>query len=238
VTFDGVHILDKDIVSAKPMISITLKDDNKYLALDDTSLVSVFMRYPDDNSSTENYIPYDGYILKFIPASVDQLSTKNLAKIEFRPTFTKDGKDYMLIVKAKDKTGNSAGSLAYKVGFEVINKPAISSVVNYPNPFTTSTQFVFTITGSEIPSNMKIQIMTPTGKIVKEILKSELGDLHIGRNITEYKWKGDDQYGQMLGNGVYLYRVVTNLNGSKMDHFESGADKWIEKGFGKLYIMR
>jgi hypothetical protein len=238
VTFDGVHILDKDIVSAKPFISITLKDENKYLALDDTSLVSVFMRYPDDNSSTENYIPYDGSILKFIPATQAQLPTKNQAKLEFKPTFLKDGKDYMLIVRAKDKTGNSSGINAYKVGFEVVNKPSISSVVNYPNPFTTSTQFVFTITGSEVPSNMKIQIMTPTGKIVREILKSELGELHIGRNITEYKWKGDDQYGQLLGNGVYLYRVVTNLNGSKMDLYESGADKWIEKGFGKLYIMR
>lgn len=238
VTFDGVHILDKDIVSAKPFINITLKDDNRFLALDDTSLVSVYMRYPEEPTTTENYIPYDGTILKFIPATQAQVSTKNQARVEFRPTFTKDGKDYMLIVKAKDKSGNVVSSQSYRVGFEVVNKPAISSLLNYPNPFTTSTQFVFTITGSEIPSNMKIQIMTPTGKVVREILKSELGELHIGRNITEYKWKGDDQYGQPLGNGVYLYRVVTNLNGSKMDHYQSGADKWIEKGFGKLYIMR
>jgi len=238
VTFDGVHILDKDIVSAKPYILITLKDENKYLALDDTSLVSVYMRYPDDNSSTENYIPFDGNTLRFIPANMSQSGGKNQARIEFRPTFVKDGKDYMLIVRAKDKSGNTAGAQAYKVGFEVINNPSISSVINYPNPFTTSTQFIFTITGSDIPSNLKIQIMTPTGKIVREIVKSELGPLHIGRNITEYKWKGDDQYGQPLGNGVYLYRVISNLNGSKMDHYESGADKWIEKGFGKLYIMR
>lgn len=238
VTFDGVHILDKDIVSAKPFINITLKDDNKYLALNDTSLVQVYMRYPDDNSSAENYIPFDGTTLKFIPANPAQLNSKNQARIEYKPSFLKDGKDYMLIVKAKDRTGNSSGTIAYKVGFEIVNNPSITSVVNYPNPFTTSTQFVFTITGSEIPSNMKIQIMTVTGKVVREITKEELGLLHIGRNITEYKWKGDDQYGQLLGNGVYLYRVVTNLNGNKMDHFESGADKWIEKGFGKLYIMR
>ena len=119
---------------------------------------------------------------------------------------------------------------------------AISSVVNYPNPFTTSTQFVFTITGSELPSNLKIQILSPSGKIVKEILKSDLGPLHIGTNITEYKWKGDDQFGQPLGNGVYLYRVVSNLHGEQLEHYKrsnsQNADKWIEKGFGKLYIMR
>ena len=158
--------------------------------------------------------------------------------VEFRPEFTVDGNDYVLTVRAKDKTGNSAGNNAYKVRFKVVNKPMISSLLNYPNPFTTSTQFLFTITGSQIPSNLKIQILAPTGKVVREILKSELGNLHIGRNMTEFRWTGDDQYGQPLANGVYLYRFVTNLNGTKMDHYETDADKWIEKGFGKLYIMR
>ncbi|HMT36183.1 MAG TPA: T9SS type A sorting domain-containing protein, partial [Chitinophagaceae bacterium] len=156
----------------------------------------------------------------------------------FRPHFTEDGNDYVLTVRAKDKSGNTSSNNAYKVRFEVVNKPMISSVINYPNPFTTSTQFIFTITGSQIPSNLKIQILSPTGKVVREIVKSELGNLHIGRNITEFKWKGDDQFGQPLGNGVYLYRFITNLNGNKMDHYNTGADKWIDKGFGKLYIMR
>lgn len=40
---------------------------------------------------------------------------------------------------------------------------------NYPNPFTSSTAFVFTITGNEVPQNIKIEIMTVTGKIVREI---------------------------------------------------------------------
>lgn len=236
VTFDGIHILDRDIISSKPFINISLKDENKYLALDDTSLISVFVKYPDD--LTEYPIPFDGSILKFIPANLTQSNSKNIARIEYRPEFTVDGDDYVLVVKAKDKSGNNTGNNAYKIGFSIINKPAISSILNYPNPFTTSTQFVFTITGSQIPSNLKIQILSPTGKVVREILKSELGNLHIGRNITEFKWKGDDQFGQPLGNGVYLYRVVSNLNGQKMDHHNSGADKWIEKGYGKLYIMR
>ena len=47
----------------------------------------------------------------------------------------------------------------------------ISNLLNYPNPFTTSTAFVFTITGSEVPQNMRIQILTITGKVVREIPK-------------------------------------------------------------------
>jgi hypothetical protein len=238
VTFDGMHIMDKDIISAKPFIYISLYDDNKYLSLNDTSLLTVAMRYPGDNPTTEHVIPFDGQILKFIPANAGDGKTKNVAHVEYRPTFTQDGDEYVLIVRAKDKSGNVSGLNAYKVGFEVVNKPSISSLLNYPNPFTTSTRFVFTITGSQIPSNLKIQILSPTGKVVREITKAELGNLHIGNNITDFAWKGDDQYGQPLANGVYLYRVVTELNGDKIEHRSSAADKWIDKGFGKLYIMR
>lgn len=238
VTFDGTHILDHDIVSAKPVINIILKDENKYLALDDTSLVSVYLRYNASTSFTDEYIPFDNSRLKFFPATLSQGNVQNQARVEFRPVFTKDGDDYMLIVKAKDKSGNIAGSNEYKVSFRVVTQSSISSLLNYPNPFTTSTQFLFTLTGSEIPSNLKIQIFTPTGKVVREITRAELGNLHIGRNLTEFRWKGDDQFGQPLANGVYLYRFVTNNNGQQIEHFSTGADKYIEKGFGKLYIMR
>ena len=117
----------------------------------------------------------------------------------------------------------------------------ISNMLNYPNPFTTSTAFVFTITGNEVPQNIKIEIMTITGKIVREITRDELGPLHIGRNITEFKWDGTDQYGQKLANGVYLYRVVTNLNGKTLDKYRQegdNTDKYFNKGYGKMYLMR
>src|SRR5690606_30511501 len=140
------------------------------------------------------------------------------ASIEFKPILEKDGV-YKLLVQGKDKAGNIAGEgPLYEVHFTVENKPSITNVLNYPNPFSTSTQFIFTLTGSEIPSQFKIQILTVTGKIVKEITKAELGFLHIGRNITEYRWDGRDQYGQLLGNGVYLYRVLTSIRGEEVEH--------------------
>ena len=83
--------------------------------------------------------------------------------------------------------------------------------------------------------------MTITGRIVREITKYELGPIHIGRNITEFKWDGTDQYGSKLANGVYLYRVVTNLNGHSLDKYTSDADKtdkYFNRGYGKMYLMR
>ncbi|HUN01976.1 MAG TPA: FlgD immunoglobulin-like domain containing protein, partial [Niabella sp.] len=149
--------------------------------------------------------------------------------------------NYELLVSAKDQSGNTAGDLQYRVAFQVINKPMISNLLNYPNPFTTSTAFVFTLTGSEPPQNLRIQIMTITGKIVKEITKAELGPIKIGRNITEYKWDGTDQYGQPLANGVYLYRVITNLNGKSLEKYKAendNTDKYFTNGYGKMYLMR
>jgi len=237
VTFDGVHILNKDIVSARPNVLITLKDDSRYLALDDTSLMNVQLIYPD---GSKHLYKFDGDTMRFTPSTLQQGGKENTATIEFLPSLLQDG-EYELVVSGKDKSGNKAGSLDYRVTFTVINKPMISNLLNYPNPFTTSTAFVFTVTGSEIPTNIKIQILTITGKIVREITKDELGPIHIGRNITEFKWDGTDMYGAKLANGVYLYRVVTSLHGKSMDKYKSEADdtdKYFNKGYGKMYLMR
>jgi hypothetical protein len=239
VTFDGVHILNRDIVSAKPHIQIKLKDEAKYLLLNDTALSLVQIKYPDGNIRTFNF---DGDTLRFTPASSGE---DNTATIDFNPAFLgstdNDGEEYELIVRGKDRSNNRSGDAEYRISFRVISKPMISNLLNYPNPFSTSTAFVFTVTGTEIPQNIKIQILTVTGKIVREITKDELGPLHIGRNITEFKWDGTDQYGQKLGNGVYLYRVVTTMNGKPMEKYRAqgdDTDKYFTNGYGKMYLMR
>lgn len=243
VTFDGVHILNRDIVSARPHIQIKLKDEAKYMLLNDTAGATVQIRFPDNNNTVRTY-RFDGDTLRFNPSTN---GNDNTASIDFYPNFPvtagqeDEEREYELIVKGKDRSGNKAGTTEYKVTFRIIDKPMISNLLNYPNPFTTSTAFVFTITGSQVPDNMKIQILTVTGKVVREITKEELGLLHIGRNITEFKWDGTDQFGQRLANGVYLYRFVTTLNGKKMDKYKSdgeSTDKFFKSGYGKMYLMR
>jgi hypothetical protein len=234
VTFDGVHILNKDIVSAKPHILVNLKDESRFLALSDTAYIKVQVRFPD--GSLRNY--YFGDTMRFTPAN---LSTgNNTATIDFLPYLRQEG-EYELIVSGRDVVGNTAGAIEYHVTFNVITKAMISNLLNYPNPFSTSTAFVFYITGSEVPQNMRIQILTITGKVVREITIDELGPLHVGRNITEYKWDGTDTYGAKLANGVYLYRVLTNLNGKSLDKFKTEddkTDKYFNKGYGKMVILR
>ncbi len=233
VTFDGVHIMKDDIVSAYPFIKAKIKDENKYLLLDDTSLVQVYLTKPNNGSKRRIYFNTD--TLRFTPSNS---AIDNSAFLEYQPRLLEDG-IYELEIIGKDKKGNETGKYSYRITFKVINKQMSSYMVNYPNPFSTSTQFVFTLTGSQVPDNIKIQIMSITGKIVREITKNELGPLHIGKNLTEFKWDGTDAFGDKLGNGVYFYRMVTSHKGKEIEAYQiESLDKFFKKGMGKLVIMR
>ena len=237
ITFDGRHILNGDIVSARPEIRITLDDENIIRLLEspgDTVNFKVFLTRPDGSQEQIRFRDGAGNeIMRFTPAN----GPENIARIDYRPVFSLDGK-YNITVFANDLSGNRSGDNDYQVNFEVINRPTITEVLNYPNPFTTSTRFVFTVTGQQPPTQMKIQIMTITGKVVREVSAAEIGPLYVGRNITEFAWDGTDQFGDRLARGVYLYRVMARLNGEEIEVRETQASQYFTKGFGKMYLLR
>lgn len=238
VTFNGTHIMDGDIINPRTQISIMLNDNNKFLLLNDKSIYkNLTIIYPsgtvhdiDINSDTD---------IEFIPAeSIDN----NVAKLVYSHDFITEDGEYQLIVQASDISGNLSGENEYKISFKVNSKEQISSVYNYPNPFTTSTKFVFNITGIDPPENIVIKIMTLSGKIVRELTNVDLGDLDIGQNITKKSWDGTDEYGRKLANGIYLYQVkAVNSEGKEFEAMEENFDgegNSFKKGFGKLVILR
>ncbi len=235
VTFDGIHILDGDIVSSSPEIVISLKDENKFLALNDTTHFSISLI--DPGGQVHKYSVNDPEIT-FFPAEETNLDNDNTAKIEFRPQSLSDG-IYQLKVQGKDRTGNRSGAYDYLISFEIINEEMISNVLNYPNPFSTSTRFVFTLTGDEMPEYMSIQIMTVSGKVIREIGMEELGPLRIGKNITEFAWDGTDEFGDKLANGIYLYRVVIKkTSGEDYEKYDTQTDNYFKNGIGKMVLIR
>jgi len=234
VTFDGVRILDGDIVSAKPNIQILLQDENRFLLLNDTSNFRVYLQRPGLELKRIYFRENQQDQMYFYPASS---SSNNRARIEFPADFPADG-DYKLRVQASDMSQNESGDIDFIINFKVINRSTITEVMNWPNPFSTRTHFVFTLTGSVIPDYFKIQIMTITGKVVREIDISELGPVHIGRNITQYAWDGRDQFGDQLANGVYLYRVITKINGQDIELSSTEASQYFTKEFGKMVLIR
>ena len=231
VSFDGTYIMDGDIVSPDPLIAIVMKDDATFLLKKDTMGVEILLKKPCETCVFEK-INFSSPNVIWAPATKD-----SDFKVEFKPGILEDG-IYSLKVQASDASGNLSGSKPYSVNFEVISESSITNFYPYPNPFSTSTKFIFTLTGSEIPSQIKIQIMTVTGKIVREITQNELGPVKIGNNISDYAWNGRDEFGDQLANGVYLYRVIVVNNGENLKHRETSADRAFKNGYGKMYLLR
>ena len=95
---------------------------------------------------------------------------------------------------------------------------ALTHVLNYPNPFTTSTKFFVEHNQSCDFLNIEVQIFTITGKLVKTLLQTVENQ---GFRTDGINWDGRDDYGDKLARGVYIYKVtVKNSEGSKADKIE------------------
>ncbi|WP_089319080.1 putative type IX secretion system sortase PorU2 [Pontibacter ummariensis] len=231
VTFDGRHLLDGDLVSPSPLISVTVKDENRHVFLQDPATMSIVLITPE-NEEKEISLMNNPQEVSYTAAT-----EKNDFKLDYKPQQLSNG-TYVMEVRAKDAVGKASGVSPYRISFEVDNESKVSNFYPFPNPFSTKTNFIFTLTGSVIPEHMKIQILTVTGKVVKEIMKEELGPIRIGNNKTAYAWDGTDMYGDKLANGVYLYRVIMRKGEEEMKHKLTFGDYAFKNGYGKIYILR
>jgi hypothetical protein len=133
---------------------------------------------------------------------------------------------------AYDRNSYSAGSLSYHLddletgehylklqAWDNLNNPTteeisftvvedeglvLDNVVNYPNPFSDETNFTFQLLGSALDTEVSIKIYTVTGRLVRAM--ESLPPPSDGFNY--YSWDGRDDDGDMMANGVYLYKVI------------------------------
>lgn len=238
VTFDGKRIMNGDIVSGNPEILVQLDDENPYIALEDSSNVEIYLQSGNSFDPFER-ISLSDPRLEWIPGQLPD----NRARLYFYPGRDNplvDG-EYALRVQGSDQKGNVAGKREqfYEVSFEVVNESSLSQVMNYPNPFSTRTRFVYTLTGSELPEIFQIQIYSVSGKQVRVIDLAGMGDVQLGRNISDFAWDGTDEFGDRLDNGVYIYRVVARLSdGTEIKLRDEGVGQFFNNGWGKMYLMR
>ncbi|MCS6968591.1 MAG: C25 family cysteine peptidase [Cytophagales bacterium] len=230
VAIDGRQIMDGEIVSPTPFIVITLKDENKRFIKRDTTGWEVRLGLNTPNADMRRLNFNDPNLTWYVDAS-------GRFVIQYRSPKLANG-TYLLTVQARDAAGNPSGKEPYRITFRVVNETTVTNFYPYPNPFSTSVRFVFTLTG-EIPEDIRIQIMTVSGKVVKTIFKEDLGPLRIGTNVSQYAWDGTDDFGDQLARGVYLYKVdVRKANGEEFSHRATAGDELFKHGYGKLYLMR
>lgn len=147
------------------------------------------------------------YVLNnFFEAELDDYRA---GTVKFPLTNLAEGK-HTLTIKAWDIMNNSS---EVKLDFVVASatEGVLANVYNYPNPFSTHTQFMFEHNMPNQNLYVSIKVLSMSGKVVKNIhtlVNTE------GTRVSNIDWDGLDEYGERLGNGVYLYNLsVKSQNG-------------------------
>jgi hypothetical protein len=136
--------------------------------------------------STNGFTDNSGnQIMTYVPANTQNKKFK----IIFPTYFEKSG-TYSLLVQGTDRSGNLSGDLEYKISFEVIHESMISQMMNYPNPFSTTSVLSFSN-----PSHLNLDL------VVIDMLGQEVQTI---KNITtDYMELNRSN----LKNGVYFVEL-------------------------------
>lgn len=124
---------------------------------------------------------------------------------------------HTLLVRAWDINNNHSER---ELTFEVVSDEGLvlSHVLNYPNPFTTHTDFYFEQNQTGGIFDIQIQIFTISGKLVRTINTTQNIE---GSRSAPITWDGRDDYGDKIGKGVYMYRLrVRNQNNEISEKIE------------------
>lgn len=194
------------ITNDKPVLLADLSDD---LGLNTvgSGIGHDIIAIIDEN--TENTIVLNDYY----EADVDDYKS---GEIRFPLDQLSEGK-HTLTLKAWDVANNSSEK---SIEFNVVNEKdiEIKNLVNYPNPFTTNTEFIFQHNQPGIPLDVKLEIFTVSGKLVKSFDQIIVNEGFLSRDI---RWNGRDEYGDRIGKGVYVYKLkVRSGNGSTAEKIE------------------
>lgn len=140
---------------------------------------------------------------------------------------------HSIIVKAWDVYNNSSeGSTEFIVSTSA--EMALAHVLNYPNPFTTRTEFMFEHNMPGQMLDVMVQVYTISGRLIKTIQQSVMPEMVAfsgagcseggsagGYRVNNIFWDGKDDYGDPIGKGVYVYKLTVQAgNGMKADTFE------------------
>jgi hypothetical protein len=108
-----------------------------------------------------------------------------------------------------------------EIQFIVVGNESITltHVLNYPNPFVNYTEFWFSHNRPYEPLDVQVQVITITGKVVwtkNQIITTE------GFLSKEITWDGKDDFGNRMGKGVYVYKLIvkSNVTNTKTEKFE------------------
>jgi len=123
------------------------------------------------------------------------------------PTIASDGAGGAIVTWTDFRSGTNSDIYAQRVdanGFAVltgIDVPAapVELHQNYPNPFNPTTSVTYSIPQK---CNVTLEIFDVSGKCVACLV-----DGHQEKGSHAVEWNGEDEKGNPLASGIYLYRL-------------------------------
>jgi hypothetical protein len=146
----------------------------------------------------------------------NDLNSYQSGQIEYQLINLEEGV-HTLELKAWDILNNSSNEI---IEFIVANSEdvVLEHVLNYPNPFTTKTKFIFEHNQPHEILDVRIQVFTVSGKLIKTMETSVSGTQYMNNPIV---WDGRDDFGDPIGRGVYIYKVrIATPDGKTGEKFE------------------
>jgi hypothetical protein len=194
------------ITDESPLLYAKLFDDNGINTLGNSighDLVAVI-----DQNTQNSLVLNDVYEA--------DLDTYKSGQVRYRLSDLAEG-SHTLDLKAWDVFNNSSQkSLDFVVAPSA--EMALEHVLNYPNPFTTRTEFYFEHNRPCGNLDVQVQVFTVAGRLVKTLNRQLVCD---GFRSEPLAWDGLDDAGDKLGRGVYVYRLsVATQDGEAADKVE------------------
>lgn len=144
------------------------------------------------------------------------LDTYKSGTVRYRFTPLAEG-SHTLSLKAWDSFNNS-NEVSTEFVVASSAELALAHVLNYPNPFTTYTEFFFEHNRPCTTLGVQLQVFTVSGRLVKSINRQLACN---GFRSEGLPWDGRDDFGDKLGRGVYVYRLsVSTPEGERAEKFE------------------
>jgi hypothetical protein len=197
-----------DIVPSKPVLIAEIFDDQGVNLTKEVGHAIEIKINEEAPLNITNFFSYDK-------------NSYNRGKLVYHLDYLEPG-EHSLQFKVWDNLNNPADE---EITFRIPKSDGLilSDVYNYPNPFSETTDFTFQTQGVDGISSVKIKIYTISGRLIRT-LEDELSPPQVGFNY--YHWDGRDNDGDILANGVYLYKIV----------LKSGEDQ--KEEISKLVILR
>lgn len=185
IRFDDKEIYDGDYVEPNAKVNITVNYPI-WFPVSDTSAIRLFINGNRVYAEELNF-------------SYDTIERK--INLSYDAQFQVGENNLRIFIK--DVYGRLSNQPILERFFKVTQDVELLNVYNYPNPFENGTHFTFFVT--QIPDEVIIKIYTISGRMIKE-LKVPQSSLTI--NFNKVYWDGKDEDGDLLANGVYLYKII------------------------------